>query len=402
MRFTSFLVVLLLAVFAAAASASAVREGKVHALRQRGQAAAAAKTARKRRARRARRARRSRSDPNDMGVEMADEDALNSLSAEEEEQQQQQDSEDSAVAMREEADAAEHGGETDGAIEEKLEKAGEKSWVVPHMKPLGYFKKAAGIEPNMTKYENTFEPTMIPRGGFALRAKKPEEPKEDEIPQYQPPTVTHGKLQELKEQERREEEAEIRGTDVMDGEQLKASQVGPACQLMEQTLAMGRHVRAEEAAAKDGATRQGLVQLIKLMCPVLKYEYSFLMRCKSCEKMAARIAKLYDPKFDHKMFPGLQHPDRCDKDKWAIRNFAIEAAMTDPNLFFGVDFCNQDAAVEEDAQEGDAAEGDADAGADEAEGDVDAAEEEAQAEEEVGSSEEEDTAADAMLAADDE
>lgn len=267
-------------------------------------------------------------------------------------------------AATEDLDTQESEAESDPSIDEKLEMAGEKNWVVPNMKPLGFFKKAAGIEPNMTKYENTFPPTMIPRGGFALRSKKPETPKHEDLPQFKPPTVSHGQLQEIKAAEKQEEEAELRGTDVRDANELQESQARAACSFMGNTMDLARRIRAEEEAAKDGATNQGLVKLVNMVCPLLKFEYSYLMRCKDCAKMAARIAKLYDPSFDQKMFPGLQDPNRCDKDKWAIRNFAIEAALHSSNLFFGVDFCDEASETEtddEDAPESTAEDADADA-----------------------------------------
>ena len=47
-----------------------------------------------------------------------------------------------------------------------------------------------------------------------------------------------------------------------------------------------------------------------------------------------------------KVFPGKKHPDRCDKEKWGTKNFVLEAAMSSPNIFFGVDFCEKTEAEE--------------------------------------------------------
>ena len=50
--------------------------------------------------------------------------------------------------------------------------------------------------------------------------------------------------------------------------------------------------------------------------------------------------------FDMKVFPGKKHPDRCDKEKWGTKNFVLEAALSSPNIFFGVDFCEKTPAEE--------------------------------------------------------
>ena len=114
---------------------------------------------------------------------------------------------------------------------------------------------------------------------------------------------------------------------------------------METYLKLARKIRKEEELAKDGKTRQGLVKFVNLVCPVLKSSYSFILRCTSCERMAKRIEMFYGD-YDMKVFPGKKHPDRCDKEKWGTKNFVLEAAMSSPNIFFGVDFCEKTEAEE--------------------------------------------------------
>mgnify|MGYP007117463939 CR=1 FL=1 len=31
----------------------------------------------------------------------------------------------------------------------------------------------------------------------------------------------------------------------------------------------------------------------------------------------------YAPAFDTKVFPGLAHPDKCDKEKWPMKNYGV-------------------------------------------------------------------------------
>ena len=61
--------------------------------------------------------------------------------------------------------------------------------------------------------------------------------------------------------------------------------------------------------------------------------------------MAKRIEMFYGD-YDMKVFPGKKHPDRCDKEKWGTKNFVLEAALSSPNIFFGVDFCEKSEAEE--------------------------------------------------------
>merc|ERR1711871_1459123 len=98
---------------------------------------------------------------------------------------------------------------------------------------------------------------------------------------------------------------------------------------------------------KDGASpRKALVDIVNMVCPVLKFQFSYLFRCTKCSVMASRISKFYDPGFDTKVFPGRAHPEKGDKENWPTKNFALEAALTDVNLFFGVDFCGDAAEAE--------------------------------------------------------
>merc|ERR1719240_1544028 len=101
---------------------------------------------------------------------------------------------------------------------------------------------------------------------------------------------------------------------------------------MENALALARAAREEEAAMKEPVPpeKKALVDIVKLVCPALKYKYSFVMRCKTCTEMVARLEKFYDPQFDTKVFPGLEHPEACDQSKWPTKNFALQAALSSP------------------------------------------------------------------------
>ena len=220
-------------------------------------------------------------------------------------------------------EAADGGEAADGdELDDKFAEQGEKDWHVPSMKPLGYFKKVAGIDGgmNQTVLDTTFKPTMIPHDGFKIRAAKPLEKNEtDKVPPFTPPTVGHGELTKLRAKEDEAEDAEVEGDLMMKTEELQAVQAESACAMMTQALALAKAAREEEeATAGEGKV---LVDLVNMVCPVLKFHYSFVMRCKVCSEMAARLEKFYAPEFDSKTFPGLEHPDKCDQSKWPTKNF---------------------------------------------------------------------------------
>lgn len=217
-------------------------------------------------------------------------------------------------------DAAADGAGED--LDDKFAEQGEKDWHVPSMKPLGYFKKVAGIDGgmNQTVLDTTFKPTMIPLDGFKIRAAKPLEKNEtDKVPPFTPPTVGHGELTKLRAKEDEAEDAEVEGDLMMKTEELQAVQAEGACGMMTQALALAKAAREEEEAS--GGEGKVLVDMVNMVCPVLKFHYSFVMRCKVCSEMAARLQKFYAPEFDSKTFPGLEHPDKCDQSKWPTKNF---------------------------------------------------------------------------------
>jgi len=227
----------------------------------------------------------------------------------------------------------EDGAATGAAFDEKFAGKGEKHWVVPNMKPNGFFKGEAGLTPdgrNKTILENTFKPTMIPTDGFAIRASEPLEKNvttTDLATGVVPKTVQHGELKKMRASEDIAEDEEVEGELKMKEDALVQSQSAGACGLMENALQMARAARSEEEAAKVEGS-QALVDVVKMICPALKYQYSFIMRCKQCEKMISRIESFYAPAFDTKVFPGLAHPDKCDKEKWPMKNYGVL-------LFFG-------------------------------------------------------------------
>lgn len=212
-------------------------------------------------------------------------------------------------------------------------------WGKPAMFSTGHFKanaeKVVVDGKIMNKTEAPKEvPMMIPHGGFKVRAAGLPNPSGMYKPEKM---VEHGKLKEMKkledegddesEEQRREKAAAVR-----------TAQEGPACTDMENYLELAKKVRAEEELAKDGKEKKGLAGLVKLVCPLLKSAYGFIFRCTSCERMAKRIESFYGY-HDQKVFPGKAHPSRCDQTKWPTKNFVLEAALSSPNIFFGVDFC---------------------------------------------------------------
>lgn len=217
-------------------------------------------------------------------------------------------------------------------------------WGKPNMVPTGYFKNAAGetVLVNNKPTANasdvpTYKPFMIPIDGFKKRAEGLPKPSGLYKPEKM---VEHGKLREMKLKEEAEDnvddedEAELREK----AAKVRSEQQGPACGDMEKYLELARAVRKEEELAGDGKTRKGLVNLVKMVCPVLKSEYGFVMRCTSCERMMKRLELFYGD-YEQKAFPGKKHPSRCDQSKWPLKNFVLEAALSSPNVFFGVDFC---------------------------------------------------------------
>jgi hypothetical protein len=207
-------------------------------------------------------------------------------------------------------------------FEGKFAQKGEKNWHVPNMKPLGFFRGQAGLNAdgiNKTILETTFKPTMIPTDGFGIRAAKPMEKNDTGLSPFVPKTVPHGELKEIRAQEDAAEDSEVEGDIKMKSDELKNTQVTGACALMTNALELARAARTEEEAAKGEG--KALVDIIKMVCPSLKFHFSFVMRCKVCAKMMARLEKFYAPGFDTKVFPGLAHPEKCDKGKWPSKNF---------------------------------------------------------------------------------
>lgn len=212
--------------------------------------------------------------------------------------------------------------ETGDKFEDKFASQGEKNWHVPTMKALGFFKGEAGLNAdglNKTILETTFKPTMIPTDGFAIKAATPLATNDTKLSPFVPKTVPHGELKEIRAKEDEAEDSEVEGDIKMKHDELKNTQASGACALMTNALELARAARAEEEAAKGEG--KALVDIVKMVCPSLKFRYSFVMRCKQCEKMVARLEKFYVPEFDTKVFPGLAHPNKCDKEKWPTKNF---------------------------------------------------------------------------------
>lgn len=220
-------------------------------------------------------------------------------------------------------------------------------WVKPAMVAVGHFKKSAGVAEAVVLNNKVttnasavpkVKPMMIPHGGFKIRAQGLPKPSGLYKPEKM---VSHGELAKLaasenEDPEKAEELKELREK----AAKIRSKQEGPACTDMDTYLKLARKLRKEEELAKDGKTRKSLVKFVNLVCPVLKSSYTFIMRCTSCEKMAKRMEMFYGD-FDMKVFPGKKHPDRCDKEKWGTKNFVLEAALSSPNIFFGVDFCEK-------------------------------------------------------------
>jgi len=242
--------------------------------------------------------------------------------------------------------------EKDVNVKKNIANARLGGWVKPAMVATGHFKKSAGIEEpvvlNNKKTTNAsavpkVKPMMIPAGGFAIRAKGLPKPSGLYKPEKM---VGHGVLAKMaaednKDPEKAEELKELREK----AAKIRSKQEGPACTDMDTYLKLARKLRREEELGKDGKTRKSLVKFVNLVCPVLKSSYTFILRCTSCEKMAKRMEMFYGD-FDMKVFPGKKHPDRCDKEKWGTKNFVLEAALSSPNIFFGVDFCEKTPAEE--------------------------------------------------------
>lgn len=238
------------------------------------------------------------------------------------------------------------GKEAEENTKKNIANAHLSGWVKPAMVDQGHFKKAAGIDESVilnNKKVNSSQvpkvkPMMIPHGGFKIRAMGLPKPSGLYKPERM---VSHGELAKMAAEDSADpEKAEALKEAREKAAKLRTKQQGPACADMDTYLKLARKVRKEEELAKDGKTRKSLVKFVNLVCPVLKSSYSFIMRCSSCEKMAKRIEMFYGD-FDMKVFPGKKHPDRCDKDKWGTKNFVLEAALSSPNIFFGVDFCEK-------------------------------------------------------------
>ena len=221
-----------------------------------------------------------------------------------------------------------------------------KGWGKPAMVEAGHFKEVATkVLVNGKLVQNASQiptevPMMIPHGGFKVRAAGFPKPSGMYKPEKM---VAHGELRAIKKMEDEEGDEEAEDARREKAAAVRTDQEAPACADMDNYLELAKKVRVEEELAKDGKERKGLVGLVKLVCPLLKSAYGFIFRCTSCERMAKRIESFYGD-YDMKVFPGKKHPSRCDKSKWPTKNFVLEAALSSPNIFFGVDFCAKTAA----------------------------------------------------------
>merc|ERR1719272_411607 len=109
-----------------------------------------------------------------------------------------------------------------------------------------------------------------------------------------------------------------------------------ACKLMESTKNIAMLIHREESSpeGKTLPTREGVLALMKIVCPVLKLTYPFVTRCIKCAVLENMIKRWYDPKYEGKVYPGDASAQKCNEPGWPTKNFAISAALlSNANLF---------------------------------------------------------------------
>jgi len=114
-----------------------------------------------------------------------------------------------------------------------------------------------------------------------------------------------------------------------------------ACTLMESTKNIAMLIHREESSpeGKTLPTREGVLSLMKIVCPVLKLTYPFVTRCIKCAVLENMLKRWYDPKYEGKVYPGDASSQKCNEPGWPMKNFAISTALTSTTNLFASNLC---------------------------------------------------------------
>jgi hypothetical protein len=156
-----------------------------------------------------------------------------------------------------------------------------KDWSRPKTVPMGHFEKAAnGLEdiPN-DKWNNvsSYKPMIVPRGMFGQLSNPTTAAPESVRPQM----VPFGGLQQAA-LEKVWQEGNISEAIRLEKEgKFADGELQGACKLMESTKNIAMLIHREESSpeGKTLPTREGVLALMKIVCPVLKLTYPFVTRC---------------------------------------------------------------------------------------------------------------------------
>merc|ERR1719409_1431820 len=104
-------------------------------------------------------------------------------------------------------------------------------------------------------------------------------------------------------------------------------------------LATMIHREEIQATGKNLPTREGVLALMKVVCPTLKLTYPFVTRCIKCSVLENMLKRWYDPKYEGKVYPGDDSKERCNEGGWPVKNFAMSVALQNEDSLFGTKLC---------------------------------------------------------------
>jgi len=122
---------------------------------------------------------------------------------------------------------------------------------------------------------------------------------------------------------------------------FKDQELVGACTMMAQTRNLAVMIHREESTAEGRAlpTKEGVLGLMKIVCPVLKMTYPFVTRCIKCAVLENMLKRYYDPKYEGRVYPGDNSPYKCNEGGWPMKNFAIDMALLGTRNLFATNAC---------------------------------------------------------------
>lgn len=210
------------------------------------------------------------------------------------------------------------------AAEPAAPAAAEPTVVQPAMVPQGAF--ASWKFHHLKNKEGTFQPKTVGRGALSGKAEAVPEA-EPAKPKMVPPGALAAAAQ-----------AQV------DADHRKANGILPiaiqrkgACAVMTKVLDLARFAyMAETEDSKKIPSSRGVLDLVNVICPLVKKKYCGAACSLDCKAVAGNIEKYYDPKY----ISTYKTPDQtCMGEDGSKVNFAMLSALASVKTLFGMEFC---------------------------------------------------------------